>query len=301
MRKHALRNYSTFAKFDKLDKSSRFINSDGSIKTEEFVQLDGIDNYAFQTRLIEAYADWIKQYWENGWDVYFFTFAFNQFPGPWEKKIEQMFKEITWVYGRLITRTFKKKARSPFWSQFLPRGVFFADRPGFRRPGHKHKLRHVRPNDGLHVHGLVAIVRGDFVRWLLDMHFRDRRDEYLIGHIQNIDVRPITHLPEHVTKYGAKALKSRAFSSDHILNLPKTLSELADKRPKYWDPIKHIQAATNVSDETAKEISKDPKLVLALLGKRQQGKTDYQGSCLPELIAGKQDPDKANSTGHSWF
>lgn len=267
MRKKQLRNYSTFAKRDQLSKAPRFTNSDGSIKTEEFVQLDEIDNYTFQTRLIEAYADWIKQYWENGWDVYFFTFAFKQFPGPWEKKIEQMFKEITWVYGRLMTRTFKKKARSPRWVQFLPRGVIVADRPGFRRRGHKHKLERVVPNDGLHVHGLVAIVRGDSVRWLLDMHFRDRRDEYLIGHIQDIDVQPITHLPEHVTKYGAKALKSRAFSSDHILILPKTLDEFADTTPQRQDPIKDIQAATNVSDESAKEISKDPKLMQALLGK----------------------------------
>jgi hypothetical protein len=267
MRKHQLRNYS-FAKRSDDIKPSRFRNGDGSIKTEEFIQLDDIDNYAFQTRLIEAYGDWIKKYWENGWDVYFFTFVFKQIPGSPDKQIEQMFKEITWVYGRLLTRTFKKKARSPRWAPFLPRAVFFADRPGFRRRGHKYKLHHVVPNDGLHVHGLVAVVRPGSIRWLLDKHFRNRRDVYLIGNIQEIDVRPITHLPEHVTKYGAKALKSRAFSSDHVMILPKRIDELVDKTPRCQDPIKDVQAATNVSDECAMAISKDPKLLQSLLGKR---------------------------------
>ena len=263
-----LRNYSQFAKHSDHINPSRFTNSDGSIKTEEFIQLDDIDNYAFQTRLIEAYGDWIKQRWENGWDVYFFTFVFKQIPGPRDGQIEQMFKEITWVYGRLMTRTFKKKARSPRWAPFLPRCVFVADRPSFRRHGHRHKLEHVKPNDGLHVHGFVAVVRGGSVRWMVDQHFRNRSDEYLLGNIQEIDVRPITHLPEYVTKYGAKALKSRRFSSDHILILPKTLDEFANKTPQARDPIRDIQAATNVSDEMANEIFRNPTLFQSLVGKR---------------------------------
>ncbi len=275
-----LRNSSQFAKCEetrrKLNmskssnqtKQSRFKNSDGSIKAKEFIQVDKIDNYTFQTRLISAYGDWIKLHWENGWDVYLFTFVFKQMPGSPDKKIEQMFKEIGWVYGRLLTRTFKKKARSPRWTFVLPRGIFFADRPGPRRRGHKHKLHQVAPNDGLHVHGLVAVVRPGSARWLLDKHFRNNEKAYLIGHIKEINVRPITHEPQYTTEYGSKGLKSRTFSSDHVLVLPKSLDELADKTPRQPDPIKDIQSATNVSDESAKAISGDPKLVQLLLGKR---------------------------------
>jgi hypothetical protein len=266
--KKSLRNYSQFAKRSDHNKPSRFRNDDRSIKAEEFIQLDNLDNYAFQTRLVEGYADWIKEQWENGWDVYFCTFAFKQTPGLRDKQIEQMFKEITWVYGRLLTRTFKKKARSPKWIPFLPRGVFVADKPGFRRHGHKHKLEHAKPNDGMHVHGFISVVRPGAVRWLVDKHFRDHRNAYLLGHILKIHIQPITHLPDYVTKYGAKALKSRAFTSDDVLVLPKGLDELANKTPRSPDPIKDIQAATNVSKESAKEIFKDPNLVQSILGKR---------------------------------
>jgi hypothetical protein len=74
-------------------------------------------------------------------------------------------------------------------------------------------------------------------------------DEYLIGKIDEIDVVPITNNPSYTTRYGAKGLKRRTFSSDDVLILPKTLDELADKTPQARDPIRDIQAATNVSDE----------------------------------------------------
>ena len=255
-----LRKYDQFAKCDDLEKESRFTNSDGSIKTDEFIRKDGISNYGFQTRLIDAYSDWIKQHWENGWDVYLFTFVFkqlprefNDLPGSPDNKIQRMFKEISWVYGRLLNRTFKKKARSPKWVPFLPRGIFVADRRGHRRP-----------NNGLHVHGLVAAIRFSPIPDPLDQHFREHMDEYLIGHIEEIDVEPVTHKPKYTTKYGAKALKSRAYSRDDVWLLPKGLDELVDKTQRCPNPIQDIQAAFNVSDETAKEIYRDPKLFQVL-------------------------------------
>ena len=48
----------------------------------------------FQLRLIQAYGDWIKEHWENGWDVYLFTIVFKQLPGSRDNQIAQMFNEI---------------------------------------------------------------------------------------------------------------------------------------------------------------------------------------------------------------
>ncbi len=77
-------------------------------------------------------------------------------------------------------------------------------------------------------------------------------DEYLIGKIDEIDVMPITNNPSYAAQYGAKSLKRRTFSSDDVLILPKTLDEVADNNPQDRDPIRDIQAATNVSDELGK-------------------------------------------------
>jgi hypothetical protein len=178
-----------------------------------------------------------------------------------------MFQEVTRVYGRLATRTVRKP-RSPRWASILPRGVFVVDRPILKKPDRKIPLRHVSPNDGLHVHGLVAAKRLGRIREPLDQHFRDHMDEYLIGKIDEIDVVPITNNPSYTTRYGAKGLKRRTFSCDDVLILPKTLDELADKTPQARDPIRDIQAATNVSDEMANEIFRNPKLFQLLLGKR---------------------------------
>jgi hypothetical protein len=94
-------------------------------------------------------------------------------------------------------------------------------------------------------------------------------DEYLIGHIEEIDVEPVTRAPKYTTKYGAKALKSRAYSRDDVWVLPKGLDELVDKTPRCPDPIQDLQTALNVSDESAKQIYADPNLFQSLVGDRK--------------------------------
>ena len=93
-------------------------------------------------------------------------------------------------------------------------------------------------------------------------------NDYLIGKIDEIDVEPITDDPSYVTRYGAKGLKRRDFSSDCVLILPKTLSELTDKTPRNPDPIKDIQAAMNVSDNVANDVLRNPKLFQELISDR---------------------------------
>jgi hypothetical protein len=278
MRKYQLRNSTQLANGDNLNRDNRDTDTNSDTDTDrdtdtirdrnrENIKDNRVSDYAYQLKLIPAFGYWIRQQWNNGWDVYFFTFVFQQLPGSRNAKVDQMFQEITRVYGRLATRTVRKP-RSPQWASILPRGVFVADRPISKDRGCKQKLRHVLPNDGLHVHGLVAAKRLGRIREPLDQHFRDDMDEYLIGKIDEIDVVPITDNPSYATQYGAKGLKRRTFSSDDILILPKTLDEFANKTPQALDPIRDIQAATNVSDELANEIFRNPTLFQSLVGKR---------------------------------
>jgi hypothetical protein len=273
MRKYELRNSNQFANCD-LNRDNR--DRDTNLVTDtdrdrdrnrEHIEDNRVSDYAYQLKLIPAFGYWIRQQWNNGWDIYFFTIVFKQLPGSRDAKVDQMFQEITRVYGRLATRMVRKP-RSPRWASILPRGVFVVDRPILKKRDRKLPLRHLLPNDGLHVHGLVAAKRLGRIREPLDQHFHDHMDEYLIGKIDEIDVVPITNNPSYTTRYGAKGLKRRTFSSDDILILPKTLDELADKTPQVRDPIRDIQAATNVSDELANEIFRNPTLFQLLVGKR---------------------------------
>lgn len=268
MRKNKLRNYSQFATFKNGKRESRYFNSDGSIKTSEGIQ-DGGTNHGVKTKLIVAYGDWLEQYKDCGWEVYLATIAFKQLAGHREAQITQMFKEIEWVYGRLVTRTIKKH-RSPKWAAILPRAVFVADLPPpqhFRR-GSRRSAWRLSPNDGLHVHGLLAANRLGRIRSSLDQHFRESRDKYVIGNILEIDIQPVTHHAAYAGQYGAKGLKCRRLTFDHVRVFPKTLGELTDRTSRRPDLIKDIQAVFNLSDEAAKNIYNDPTLLEQIIESR---------------------------------
>jgi hypothetical protein len=40
--------------------------------------------------IIQAYGQWIHDNIDDGWDAYFFTFEFNQLPGPAQERLRLM-------------------------------------------------------------------------------------------------------------------------------------------------------------------------------------------------------------------
>ena len=177
--------------------------------------------------LIQAYGQWVQRQIDDGWDAYFFSFMFSQFPGSIRVKNQLMEREILRWYGRLATRTVRKP-RSPQWAPLLPKGVFVPDLPVFKRS--KQNLRDVVINDGLHMHGIGVANRLGRIPESLDVHFAERLDEYLTSNLRHIDVERITHMAKYVTGYGMKGLKRPTFSPDQILVLPRTLGELPDRK-----------------------------------------------------------------------
>jgi hypothetical protein len=139
-----------------------------------------------------------------------------------------MEREIVRWYGRLATSAVRKP-RSPRWAPLLPKGIFVPDLPVFKRS--KQDLRDVVINDGLHVHGIVVANRLGRISESLDVHFREKWEEYLTGNLRHIDVQPISRTAAYVTEYGMKALKRPVFSMDQVLVLPRTLGELPDRNP----------------------------------------------------------------------
>src|SRR5580704_14676099 len=56
-------------------------------------------------QIIKAYGEWVVGFLDDGWIGYFFTFMFQPIPGSVDANIEQMHKEIDWVYGGLAKKS----------------------------------------------------------------------------------------------------------------------------------------------------------------------------------------------------
>jgi hypothetical protein len=153
---------------------------------------------------------------------------FSQIPGSDASRMLEMKKHLVWFYGRLPKGSVPK-ASSPEWSEFLPKAVLAPDLPV---PKHsKVKLRDVTINDGLHRHGLMLVNPLALkLQTSLDHHINGNLRKYLVGSIRQIDVKPITHEPEYVTRYSLKSMKTR-FSADEIIIFPRTVSELPTNGP----------------------------------------------------------------------
>jgi hypothetical protein len=100
--------------------------------------------------------------------------------------------------------------------------------PNLPIPKHfKQRLRDATINNGIHWHGLALVnLLTSKLDIPLHLHIKANRDKYLVGSIQEIDVRPVTHRPRHVTSYGMKGLERNPFCSDDVLLFPRSISEL---------------------------------------------------------------------------
>jgi hypothetical protein len=89
----------------------------------------------------------------------------------------------------------------------------------------------------------------------LDEHFKENAALYKRPKLHRIDIRPITHRPDHVTQYAGKALRSWQFTEDDMLILPESMRERAQQAPltdAEARRIRDIQSRFNVSDDVAR-------------------------------------------------
>jgi hypothetical protein len=98
------------------------------------------------------------------------------------------------------------------------------------------------------LHGIVVANRLGRISEPLEVHFERNLEKYLTANLRHIDVQPITTTAGYVTGYGMKGLKRPTFSLDNILVLPKTMSELPDR--KHRSPgLHHPRTTTNLGEE----------------------------------------------------
>jgi hypothetical protein len=221
-----------------------------------------LDNFSRHHReqIIGAFGTWVQEHIDRGWDGYLFTFMFNQLRGTQDSQRNQMHHEIAAVYRKLVTRVVRKP-NSPKNRDLLPRGVFFPDRPVART--RQHCLRDVSVNDGFHMHGVLVSPSTSRLKVGLDEHFREYSRLYLTPKLYRIDVRPITHSPDHVTQYAGKSLRSWQFAVDDVLILPESVGERAQQTPSTnaeARKLRDIQSRYSVSDEVARTMLRNRRL-----------------------------------------
>ena len=131
-----------------------------------------------------------------------------------------------------------QKPRSPVWVPLLPKGIFVPNLPVFKKS--KVPVQDVSTNNGLHMHGVLVAHRWGRLTNPLDLHFQQKRATYVTKKIRSIDVVSIEKRPKYTTEYAGKGLKRPCFNTDHVLVLPRTLSELPD-------PKNHLQIRIKIN------------------------------------------------------
>ena len=198
----------------------------------------------------------VNTYISEGWNAYLVTFMFKPLPGDRYAIIKQMQRGVETFYCTLVTRAVRLN-RSKNLRHLLPRLVGAPDVPVFKHA--KQSVSDVCINDGLHFHAIVLTPEKCRLKADLAEHVRDKHDVYVHknGRLTHIDVEPITQTPAKATGYGLKAVKNGITSSDDILILPKSLSEMGKKEKRKPSKKKdHIRRARQVNGKPSRRGSR---------------------------------------------
>lgn len=181
--------------------------------------------------IIKEYSKLIIPDSDIDFGAYLATFQFSHFWGNPDRACELMKKEIERFYAVLVTNVVRRPSRAN--PEELPRLIAVPDRPVSKRKS-THRLRDVRPNDGIHFHALISVPVVSRLDCDLDVHVRENYQRYLGHHgdVAKIDIRPINDLGNRLVDYTFKHIKRRTFSLDDVLILPKSRGELMDKPKK---------------------------------------------------------------------
>lgn len=180
--------------------------------------------------IVKAWAGYIEQKWDEGYDIYLFTFMFNELPGNQRAKLEQMTKEIYAFYSKLATRV-ARKPRSHIGFRFLPTMVLHPDIRGYKHKYERVSVAEAKVNDGLHFHGACASDRRGKIKQFLDEYFEEHQKMFTTRKLRMIHVRRVTHLPRFVTDYALAAAKRLWFDpGDHFLILPRSSDDMVSSR-----------------------------------------------------------------------
>jgi len=165
-----------------------------------------------------------------GFEPFMIAVMFNPLPGSANTVARSMEQAIEAIYGSVLNRMFRHHDRMPLLD--LPLWIACPDYP-VSKSG-KMTLREASVNDGRHMHVNALIPTGtrlpnQFNLWLAE------NDHHYAGPgraIAGLQVQRIYETPEKAFDYDLKSLGRGRATSDDILVLPRTHSEMrAYKEP----------------------------------------------------------------------
>jgi hypothetical protein len=174
--------------------------------------------------LLNAYAQMVCVKIEAGFQPYLFSFMFNELAGNSISRLLRMEQEVQHVYSHALTHIIRRP-RTTSLSE-MPLLIASPDWP-VPKTG-KDSLSNIAVNDGLHYHGIWLQPPKARMKQPLNDYFGEREAVYC-GQgrpLSSIWVEPVNSKPEKTTRYVLKSLPRGRASSDQLLILPRTHSEM---------------------------------------------------------------------------
>src|SRR2546427_8504874 len=125
-----------------------------------------------------------------------------------------MMDEVERFYSTFIIRVVRK-ANSEHQKESHSILTAASDRPVLKNE--KQKLRDVKINSGVHMHGILLVPGRSRLKEGVETHFKRYESRYVRNNLLRLNVQPIQSNPREVVSYVFKSLKNRLFNCDDIL------------------------------------------------------------------------------------
>jgi hypothetical protein len=202
----------------------------------------------------KALSEWMEAGIQEGYEVYYINFMFDQLPGSRDAVLQQMRKRIHDGFYSELCRFSAHHPTSSGERHRLAETMLFPDLPTYKQTGGS--LLYGNANGGFHYNGAITIppssrLRGGFQGFVEGHALNYRRHGF------RVDVRAVDRSPQRLADYATKTVKRGLVSQDDIYLLPISGAEMRRERLKltpYEKAIKDIQSSTNCSRESAEEL-----------------------------------------------
>ena len=206
---------------------------------------------------IKGTTQWMNEWVSKGWTLFYVNFMFEPLRGPPASIVPKMKRGVHKFYGRFCLK-FIHNGRAKSEQERMPMLWLFPDLPVFKHE--KTSLREVTINGGLHFNGPLLIPPISRFEECPIKHLEENQAKYARYGIERIHIVSGYDIPGLVD-YAAKNIKNRRANEEDIMQLPRSVTELPEKKRPFFDPkkrlLKDIQARFNVCDEIAKKMRDD--------------------------------------------
>lgn len=182
--------------------------------------------------LMAAYGGWMEELESQGFVPYFLSFMFSHIRGSALTVERVMREEVERVYGLSLTHLIRRP-HSAAQRDLLPRWIGCPDYPVGK--GASGSFRDVSVNAGRHVHVLAMIFRASRLMVPFHLHIREQSELYERAPLYRLHAEPVRDRLAYVGEYGLKQIGRGRATSDDLIILPRSSSEMA--RQRSWAAI----------------------------------------------------------------